>query len=120
MIAYTFRPTDGRHYHVDGPNGGATGCNLAADHWDYVQELPGGPFLSPEQDDRLPAGVLAVVTGAPPVPDGGWRLGEEVVVREPCYAGPQWIYKRLRLVAGDPNGGSFSPVGRVAYGQRMY
>ena len=116
MNAYTSKPNDDRYYHVDGPNGGATGCDMGADYWRYERDLPGGPFLL---DDAVPDGVI-VVSGSPPVPADGWQLGDEVVVREVCYAGPQWIFKVMKLVRGESPGVSFSPVGRIAYGQRIY
>ena len=119
MIAYTRCPGDGRHTSVaDFHAGEAIQCNLAAAHWVYVRPLPGGPYWTDR--DSIPALVTEVVEGDPPMPAAGWQIGDEVVVRTIVYAGPQWEYRIYRLTAGDPNGASFGPVGRIAYGQRMY
>ena len=118
MIAYTCRPTGyGPYVHVDGPNGGCTGYDGDMPFWCYQDCLPGGPFMDA---DILPAGVESVVIGEPPCPPGGWRLGAEIVVLEVCYAGPQWLYKILRLMPGEMPGYSCAPVGRIAYGQRLF
>jgi len=125
MMAYTESPHDSCYVHIDGPNGGCTGYDGSLPFWEYVRPIGDGPYMITSRPDRdqkdpRPDAISDVIAGQPPAPEGGWQIGDEVCVRTICYAGPQWEYRLLRLTAGKNPGYSCSPVGRIAYGQRLF
>lgn len=121
MIAYTKLPTGvGPYEYVAGPNGGSSEYNGSLPFWKAVKEMAGIYRCSADGPEPQPPEVEAVMKGEPPTPEGGWKIGSEIIIRSVCYAGPQWIFTIYRLSPGENPGLSYGPVGRVAYGQRLY